>query len=67
MMWCRFLGFACNNNTQIRNKLVTRDFGDGDGDGDGGAGGDGDGDDADDPVCVCVMLMIEVLVGTCKR
>ena len=65
MMWCRFLGFACNNNTQIRNTLVTRDFGDGDGDGD--AGGDGDGDDADDPVCVCVMLMIEVLVGTCKR
>lgn len=50
MMWCRFLGFACNNNTQIRNTLVTRDFGDGDGDGD--AGGDGDGDDADDPVCV---------------
>ena len=37
MMWCRFLGFACNNNTQIRNTLVTHDFGDGDGDGDGDA------------------------------
>ena len=58
MMWCRFLGFACNNNTQIRNTLVTHDFGDGDGDGDG---------DAVTMVmvmmtmmipCVCVMLMM---------